>query len=161
MKYNSFGDSKTIESDALHACRSVKGHPKGDVFLVGGENSNVALIHFDPSAKYESWLLEAQGTYEGHSDAIRHIEHNKGGDLMLTSCADHSLRIWDLNTTRCMALFAGHKGLVVSFEYLGITCEFSLAASSSIRTLLCLPHGTRPSVFGITQKPSSKIVPHL
>ncbi len=33
---------------------------------------------------------------------------------MLSSCADHSLRIWDLNTTRCLALFAGHTGLVVS-----------------------------------------------
>lgn len=116
VKYNSFGSSKTIDSDALHACRSVKGHPLGNVFLVGGENSNVAMIHFDPTAKYESWLLEARGTYEGHSDAIRHIEHNKGGDLMLSACADHSLRIWDLNTTRCMALFAGHTGLVVSLS---------------------------------------------
>lgn len=102
----------------MHACHSVKGHPKGNVFLCGGENSKVVSIHFDPAAKYESWLLEAQGVFDGHSDAIRHIENNKQGDLTLTSCADHSLRIWDTNTTRCMALFAGHTGLVAAGKFL-------------------------------------------
>lgn len=104
------------------------------MFLVGGENTNVAMVHFDPTAQYESWLLEAQGTFEGHSDAIRHIEHNKGGDLMLTSCADHSLRIWDLNTTRCMALFAGHTGLVSGGKFLNATT----IVSSSWDQTICL-----------------------
>jgi len=39
---------------------------------------------------------------------------------MLSSCADHSLRIWDTNTKRCMALFAGHTGLVVSYLTLNL-----------------------------------------
>ena len=34
--------------------------------------------------------------------------------MIISSCADHSLRIWDSETTRCMALFCGHSGLVVS-----------------------------------------------
>lgn len=50
VNYNSFGAPKTAESNALHCCRSVKNHPKGDVFLVGGENTNAAMIHFDPTA---------------------------------------------------------------------------------------------------------------
>lgn len=113
VKYHEFGAAKTADSNAMHCCRSVRGR-KGNAFLVGGENSKVSLIDFDPKAPFESLLLESQGTFEGHSDAIRHIEHNKQGDLMLSSCADHSLRVWDLNTTRGMALFAGHTGLVVS-----------------------------------------------
>lgn len=111
-----FGKAKTDDSNALHCCRSIPNHPKGNVFLCGGENSKVVTIQFDPEAKYESWLLESQGVFEGHSDAIRHVESNKEGDLMLSACADHSLRIWDLNTTRCLALFAGHSGLVVSLR---------------------------------------------
>ena len=71
-------------------------------------------MHFDPTVQDKAQYLERRGVFDGHSDAIRHIEHNKEGDLMLSSCADHSLRIWDLETKRCMALFAGHTGLVVS-----------------------------------------------
>jgi WD40 repeat protein len=95
---------------------------------VGGENCKAVLIHFDPAAKYESWLLEAQGVFDGHSDAIRHVEHNKDSTLMLSSCADHSLRIWDMHSQRCLSLFAGHTGLVVSF--INKSIFFSLAASS-------------------------------
>lgn len=98
VKYKSFGGSKTIESDAMHCCRTIRGHPDGNKFLCGGENSKTVKIDFDANAKYESQLLESQGVFEGHSDAIRHIEHNKQGDLCLTSCADHSLRIWDMDT---------------------------------------------------------------
>lgn len=114
LEYHNFGVAKTDESNAIHSCKSVKGHPDGNFFLVGGENSKTVGIHFDPSAKFESQYLEARGVYFGHSNAIRCIDHNKQGDLMLSSCADHSLRIWDLNTTRCMSLFSGHSGLVVS-----------------------------------------------
>lgn len=61
------------------------------------------------------------GTYQGHSDAIRAAEHNKEGDLMLSSCADHSLRLWDLKSKRCMSLFAGHTGLVSCGKFLNAT----------------------------------------
>ncbi len=82
--------------------------------MVGGENSKVSVVHFDANAKYDSWLLEGQGVFDGHSDAIRHVESNADASLMLSACADHSLRIWDMNTQRCLALFSGHAGLVVS-----------------------------------------------
>lgn len=95
--------------------------------MLGGENYKISSLHFDPNAKYEAWQLECQGVFEGHSDAIRHIDYNKAGDLMVSSCADHSLRIWDSNTTRCMALFAGHTGLVVS----AFMCELYRHAQSS------------------------------
>jgi len=52
--------------------------------------------------------------FDGHSDAIRHVEANADASLMLSACADHSLRIWDMNTQRCLSLFSGHTGLVVS-----------------------------------------------
>jgi len=38
IKYRNFGPSKSIETNAMHACRSVRGHKDGNVFLVGGEN---------------------------------------------------------------------------------------------------------------------------
>lgn len=59
VKYENFGRSKTIESDAMHCCKTIPNHPKGNVFLCGGENSKIVSVHYDPDAKYESWLLEA------------------------------------------------------------------------------------------------------
>lgn len=44
--------------------------------MVGGENSMVSLVHYDANAKYEAWLLEGQAVFDGHSDAIRHVESN-------------------------------------------------------------------------------------
>jgi WD40 repeat protein len=99
----------------MHCVKSIKNHKKvGNTFMVGGENTMTSVIHFDANAKYEAWLLEGQGVFAGHSDAIRHVESNPDGSLMLSACADHSLRIWDMNTQRCLALFSGHTGLVVS-----------------------------------------------
>jgi len=42
VKYREFGRSKTIESDAMHCVRSVRGHKDGNMILVGGENSKVS-----------------------------------------------------------------------------------------------------------------------
>lgn len=114
VKHHEFGHAKSADTSAMHCCRSIKGHPYGNVFLCGGENMNVCMLQFDPKQPFESLYLEAMGTYQGHSDAIRAAEHNKEGDLMLSACADHSLRLWDLKNKRCMSLFAGHTGLVVS-----------------------------------------------
>lgn len=59
VKYDNFGHPKTIDSKALHCCRSIKNHKKvGNTFLVGGENSMTSVVHFDANAKYEAWLLE-------------------------------------------------------------------------------------------------------
>jgi len=132
LSYKNFGTPKTDESNALHCCRSVKGHPDGNFFLVGGENTKTVGIHFDPTAKFESQFLESRGVYTGHSDALRHITHNKQGDLMLSSCADHSLRIWDMNTTRCMALFSGHTGLVSVGKFLNAKTNVSASWDQTI-----------------------------
>jgi len=122
VSYDNFGHSKTADSKAMHCCRSVRNHKKvGNTFMVGGENSKTSVIHFDANAKYEAWLLEGQGVFDGHSDAIRHVEANSDGSLMLSSCADHSLRIWDMNTYRCLALFSGHTGLVSGGAFLNST----------------------------------------
>lgn len=51
---------------------------------------------------------------------------------MLTACADHSLRIWDLNTTRCMALFSGHTGLVSAGKFLNANTIVSCSWDQSI-----------------------------
>jgi len=68
----------------------------------------------------------------GHNDALRHIEHNKEGDLMLSSCADHSLRIWDMETYKCMALFSGHSGLVSAGKFLNATTMVSASWDQTI-----------------------------
>ena len=74
LEYQNFGASKTTDSKALHCLRQVKGHPDGNFFLVGGENTRVVAIHFDPTQKFEEHLLESRGVFFGHSDAIRHVE---------------------------------------------------------------------------------------
>lgn len=41
---------------------------------MGGENSKPIMINFNPTAEYEAWIILGQGVFDGHSDAIRHVE---------------------------------------------------------------------------------------
>ena len=78
------------------------------VFLVGTENKLITKFKFDP--KYME--LEKLGVYKGHSNSVRHVAVNNKKHL-LSTCEDHSLRLWDYNSYEPLVIFSGHTNNAV------------------------------------------------
>lgn len=98
---------ETIEtnerSNVAYCCACVPGDE--GVFLVGTENKLITKFKFDP--KYME--VEKLGFYKGHSNSVRHVAVSKSNKHMLSSCEDHSLRLWDYNSFEPLIIFSGHQ----------------------------------------------------
>lgn len=96
MTHDTMEFNPDLPSNIIYSLKSVRHHPmKGNIFTVGSELRNAYLCEFDPTAKFESWLLEIKQKYEGHSAGLRDIQFSPDCNRMLTSCEDHSLRLWN------------------------------------------------------------------
>jgi len=101
LKHDTLALTPDVPSNIIYSLKGVKNHPNKkatNLFTVGAENQLVYLCDYDPSAKYEAWLLEIMQKYEGHSYGIRDVQFNHNCTRLLTCCEDHSLRIWDPQT---------------------------------------------------------------
>ena len=49
---------------------------------------------------------------------IRNIEVTKDGKKMVSSCMDHSIRIWDFETCKAQNILAGHTDVVTGATFL-------------------------------------------
>ena len=115
MKHDTMALTPDLPSNMIYHLKSVKNYPsKGNHFTLGAENRMAHIIDFDPTAKYEAWMLEIKQKYEGHSAGIRDITFNSDCSRLLTGCEDHSLRLWDPKTNEPICLFKGHTDFVVS-----------------------------------------------
>jgi WD40 repeat protein len=56
-------------------------------------------------------------SYQGHTDTIRSIEWSTDQGRALSGSHDHTVRLWDLETGRCLRVFEGHTAGVVSAAY--------------------------------------------
>ncbi len=81
-----------------------------DVFLIGTENKMVYKFKFDK----RDMTLEKLGFFKGHSNSVRHVAVSKNNKHMLSTCEDHSLRIWDYKTFEPLIIFSGHQNNAVS-----------------------------------------------
>jgi WD40 repeat protein len=79
------------------------------VFLVGSENKHVTKYNFD----FRDYTFERVGSFLGHSHSVRSVTTNKDTTRLLSSCEDHSLRIWNYDTFEPLKILAGHKDNVV------------------------------------------------
>ena len=80
------------------------------VFLVGAENKLATKYKFD----MKDLQLEKLGVYKGHSNSVRNMQCSKSGKHLLTTCEDHSLRLWDYKSYDPLLIFSGHRDNVVS-----------------------------------------------
>lgn len=97
---------ETIEANEktnIAYCSSVV-RTDDDVFLIGTENKMVYKFKFDR----RDMSLEKLGFYKGHSNSVRHVAVSKNSKHMLSTCEDHSLRIWDYHSFEPLIIFSGH-----------------------------------------------------
>lgn len=99
LKYDTLELNPDLPSNIIYHLRTVKNYPKpGNMFTLVAENKLCHVVEYEPTAKWESWLLEIQQKYEGHSMGLRDCQFNHNCSRMLTCCEDHSLRLWDAKT---------------------------------------------------------------
>lgn len=77
-------------------------------YLVGDELGNITRFHRDNATNTQV------DVFHGHTSGIRGLDLNKSGTRLLTSCMDHTIRIWDYESAKPLAIFAGHHDSVVS-----------------------------------------------
>ncbi len=77
-------------SNIIYAVKPLKHGKEGHEFLMGNENKTVDKWEFDSKYLYKSFEMK------GHHDTVRHVTADHAEKRGLSACADHSLRIWDL-----------------------------------------------------------------
>lgn len=77
-------------TNVVYCCKTIAKDDEG-IFLAGYETKSIEKFQFEPKENY----LESLGKYTGHSNSIRAINVSPDNKLMLSSCEDHSLRVWD------------------------------------------------------------------
>lgn len=136
LSHDTLALTPDVPSNIVYSLKAVKNHPNknaSNLFTIGAENQLIYLVDYDPSAKYEAWLLEILQKYEGHSHGIRDVSFNKDCSKLLTCCEDHSLRIWDPKTQKPLALFAGHTDFVTGGIFLNDRTVVSVSWDLRIR----------------------------
>jgi len=78
--------------------------------------------------------VEKIGFFKVHSHSIRHCEVSKSNKHLLSTCEDHSLRLWDYNNYEPLLIFSGHHDNVV--RMILRVMYFRLVAHLLMRTLL-------------------------
>jgi len=82
-------------NNIIFCCKTVREVPGEDNhFLIGAEDKKVHKIKTDFAN------VDFYDYFGGHSMGIRSIELSKDGSTLITGCEDHSLRLWDYQTTK-------------------------------------------------------------
>jgi len=110
IKHETLESGSHLKTNTAFCCHTIKDPKHGDVFLVGAEDKHITKYSFD-SRDLE---LAKLGSYMGHSNSVRAVDTSKSNKHMLSSCEDHSLRVWDYETYEPLLILSGHKDNVVS-----------------------------------------------
>lgn len=96
------------------------------VFLIGSENKLITKYQFDS----KDLQLEKLGFYKGHSNSVRHVAVSPSAKHLLSTCEDHSLRLWDYKTYEPKIIFSGHHDNVTGGAFVdentAISCSWDL-----------------------------------
>ena len=60
----------------------------------------------------------------GHTAEIVSLNFNTQGDQIITGSFDHTTKVWDVHTGRCVHTLSGHRGEISStqFDFSGELC---------------------------------------
>ena len=99
-----------MKTNTAFCCHTIKNPNKDKgVFLVGAENKHIIKYNFD----FRDYTFEKEGSYLGHSNSVRSVTTNADVTRMLSTCEDHSLRVWNYDNYEPMLILTGHKDNVV------------------------------------------------
>eukprot|EP00850_Spirogloea_muscicola_P018245 SM000165S02206 [mRNA] locus=s165:102031:106956:- [translate_table: standard] len=109
-----------------------------DLRFVGAGNEYLAAAtNSDQVRVYDLSELSCRQSLVGHSDTVLAIDastSNTGYALLATASKDHSVRVWDCESGRCLAVGSGHMGAVGGVAFARRKPSF-LVSGSSDRTL--------------------------
>src|SRR5262249_40836548 len=61
--------------------------------------------------------LHPIATWPGHTDRINAITFRRDGARLLSASSDHTVRVWDTATGKCLRVFDGHTDVVYTAVY--------------------------------------------
>lgn len=101
---------ETNERSNIAYCGTVVRSEANGTFLIGSENKLVTKYTFDK----RDLEVSKVGFYKGHSNSVRHVAVSQSNAHLLSTCEDHSLRLWDYRSYEPLIIFSGHHDNVVS-----------------------------------------------
>jgi len=100
------------EENMCYGVRSVKNHPfGGNVFVLSSGIGIPNVINYEGHHEEPLHRLQTIAKYFGHKAAIRGCTFSPDNSKMLSCCADHSMRIWNNESTKVMKVLTGHSDL--------------------------------------------------
>ena len=77
-------------SNIIYSVRGLSRGKEGHEFLISTEHKTVEKWEFDNKYLYKTYKLQ------GHADSVRDVAADKAEGRGISACADHSLRLWNL-----------------------------------------------------------------
>ncbi len=162
--------------------------PGGPIFVIEVATMRLASVVREPEAHFMSVTFSRDGEHIvtgdldgtvhvrradgskvskllGHEDIVSDVDFSPDGELLVTASEDNTIRFWDIETGRELAVLRGHKGAVTRTDF--SPDGETLASSSGDKTvrlwrvsdgteLRVLKHGGW--VRGVRFHPSGKLI---
>jgi WD40 repeat protein len=81
----------------------------GETLIVSNADRIVKQLHI-PSRT-------VQGQFQGHTGGVWSVALSSDGCLLASSGEDHTIRIWDMRTRKCLKILEGHQGWVGALAF--------------------------------------------
>jgi WD40 repeat protein len=92
----------------------------GSIFSVILSVDEKMLVAGTDTGDIQFWEIASGAptlTFYGHSDWVRSVAFNPGGQLLASGSDDQTVRFWDVSTGRCLRILEGHSGWVRSVAF--------------------------------------------
>lgn len=148
------GHDKTVRVWNLDTGETVKQFGPFDNYVLGlAATLDGKRVAVNAGAAGALFDLETGGSlwFKGHTDKLHAVAISPDGKLLATGGYDKTVRVWELDTGRCIAVGRGHTDYVVSVAFVG-NAQVLSAGDHTIR-MWELPRPVAPAPHPVTAKP--------
>lgn len=138
-----FDDTKLISGSLDKTLRIWNWRTGECLSTYNGHADGVISLHFDSTIVVSGsvdktakvWNFEDRSTFtlRGHTDWVNSVRIDSPSRTVFTASDDFTVRLWDLDTKKCIRRFDGHTGQVQ--QVLPLPYEFDLEDEESIRSI--------------------------